>query len=108
MRPQPFHALYLQSNQPTHMSYNKVIPLLNEPLDWKSICFQVAAEHPEVFLEAYQACHPDQVRNDVIEALNETAANKIKAMKVYRNETGNTLGEAKDYVESIIKQLNLN
>ena len=90
------------------MSYNKVIPLLNELLDWKSICFQVAAEHPEVFLEAYQASYLDQVQNDVIQVLNGTAANKIKAMKVYRETTGVTLPEAKDYVESIIKELNLN
>ena len=90
------------------MSYNKVIPFLKEPLDWKSICFQVAAEHPEVFLEAYQASYPDQVRNDVVQALDGTAANKIKAMKVYRDATGATLPEAKDYVESIIKELNLN
>jgi ribosomal protein L7/L12 len=90
------------------MSYNKVIPLLKEALDWKSICFQVAAEHPDVFLEAYTASYPDQVRNDVVKSLNGTAANKIKAMKVYREATGTGLQEAKDYVESIIKELNLN
>lgn len=89
------------------MPYNKVIPLLKEALDWKSICFQVAAEHPEVFLEAYNASYPDRVRNATIRALDGDKGRKIAAIKVCREVSNMDLNTAKEYVEKIMDELGI-
>lgn len=89
------------------MSYNKVIPLLKESLDWKSICFQIAAEHPDVFLEAFTSCNTDLVRNSVIQTLKGDRMYKISAIKTCRELTNMDLKQAKEYVESIIEELGI-
>jgi ribosomal protein L7/L12 len=89
------------------MSYNKVISLLKNELDWKSICFEVAAEHPEIFLEAYEASHPDKVRAVVIQALENNPCRKIHAIKECRSVSCMDLKTAKEYVEKIMKELGI-
>lgn len=90
--------------------YQRAILLLQEELDWKSICFQVAANHPEVFCEAYYTAtklEDEELDRRLIDCLGGTRNNKIKTLKLHRELTGSTLKEAMDYVNRIIESLNL-
>lgn len=94
----------------TTNSYHKAILLLQEEQDWKSICFHVAANYPDVFCEAhYYANHPNELElnNRIIDVLNCDRRNKIKAVKMYREITGSELNDAMDYVTRLIESLNL-
>lgn len=91
-------------------SYQKTILLLQEDLDWKSICFQVAANHPEVFCEAYHAAtklEDEELDRRLIDCLSGSRSNKIRTLKLHRELTGSTLKEAMDYVNNLIESLNL-
>lgn len=97
-------------------TYRKIIPLLQESLDWKAICFQVAALHPEAFHEAYCATgqvevhgyvptYGSKARQVVVDALNGSKANKIRAIKAHRELTGADLLTSKNFVEEVINDL---
>jgi ribosomal protein L7/L12 len=91
-------------------AYHKTILLLQDNLDWKSICFQVAANYPEVFCEAYHNVNKlEEIELDrrLIDCLGGTRTNKIKTVKLHRELTGSTLQEAMDYVTNLIQSLNL-
>jgi ribosomal protein L7/L12 len=91
-------------------AYQKTILLLQEELDWKSICFQVASNYPDVFCEAYHAVNKlEDIELDrrLIDCLAGTRGNKIKTLKMHRELTGSTLKEAMDYVNQLIESLNL-
>lgn len=87
--------------------YEKIIPLLQHEMDWKTMCFQLAAHHPFIFQSIYNDVHCGGVRNKVIGTLNGDRANKIRAIKVYRELTNTTLKDGLDYVNDLINELNL-
>lgn len=91
-------------------SYQKAILLLQDELDWKSICFQVAANYPDVFCEAYYTAtklDDEELDRRLIDCLGGSRCNKIKTLKLHRELTGSTLKEAMDYVTNLIESLNL-
>jgi len=92
------------------MSYQKVVPLLKNELDWKSICFEIAATNPGVFYEGYIAATKldgEELDHRLIDCLGRTRNNKIKAVKLHRELTGSTLNDALEYVNHLIESLNL-
>lgn len=66
-------------------------------LDWRKICFEIAASNPIAFIDAVNGTN--ELRQMVIDCDNKSG--KIAAIKFYREMTQSTLGEAKEYVEKV-------
>ena len=78
--------------------YSVAIEILEQnDLDWRKICFSIAASHPIVFVDAVNGT--DTLRKAIIDCDNKNG--KIAAIKLYRDRTRSTLGEAKEYVEQV-------
>jgi len=80
-------------------------------LTWKSVCVQIAKHHPKMFCDALKRVtqpDPADVAREVLMNGPDALANKSKAIKAYRELTGEGLVVAKDVVEAIMSTLRLN
>lgn len=90
--------------------YAKAINYLQQDLDWRSLCFELASSYPKAFCDAVEktsspSLTPTALSMEIVKTLDGLIGNKIKAIKRYRELTGRGLAEAKDEVEKIMKSL---
>lgn len=94
--------------------YAKVINYLQQNLDWRSLCFELASGNPKAFCDAVDKILASRSTLDdssikigleITKTLDGLVANKIKAIKRYRELTSCGTGEAKDEVENIMASL---
>lgn len=90
--------------------YAKAINYLQQDLDWRSLCFELASSYPKAFCDAVEKTSsppltPTALNTEISKVLDGSVGNKIKAIKLYRELTGCGLGEAKYEVEEIMKSL---
>jgi ferritin-like protein len=90
--------------------YAKAISYLQQDLDWRSLCFELASGNPKAFCDAVdKVCSPPltpaSLSMEIAKVLDGLVTNKIKAIKRYRELTSCGLGEAKDEVENIMASL---
>ena len=91
-------------------SYKKVIDLTQSDLDWKAIALDLAKNHPAAFVKSANRVDRFLKRNlaDERRQLDEEClriwheeGNKVGAIKHCRNQTGTSLKEAKEHIESL-------
>jgi ribosomal protein L7/L12 len=86
--------------------YATAIAELEKDHDWRAISVRFAQRYPKAFCDAARDCtaaDADALPRVIQTALgSDPVANKIPAIKVYREATGASLGEAKRAVERFI------
>jgi len=90
--------------------YTKAINYLQQDLDWRSLCFELASGYPKAFCDAVDKVSslpltPTALSMEIAKTLDGLINNKIKAIKRYRELTGCGLAESKDEVEKIMASL---
>jgi hypothetical protein len=90
--------------------YAKAINYLQQDLDWRSLCFELASSYPKAFCDAVEKTPsppltPAALSMEIVKTLDGLIGNKIKAIKRYRELTGCGLAESKDEVEKIMVSL---
>lgn len=87
--------------------YAKAINYLQQDLDWRSLCFELASGYPKAFCDAVDkvSLTPAALNMEIAKTLDGLMTNKIKAIKRYRELTGCGLHEAKDKVEKVMASL---
>lgn len=90
--------------------YAKAINYLQQDLDWRSLCFELASGYPKAFCDAVDKVSsppltPAALNMEIAKTLDGLMANKIKAIKRYRELTGCGLSDAKDGVEQVMASL---
>lgn len=90
--------------------YTKAINYLQQDLDWRSLCFELASSYPKAFCDAVDKVSPlpltpTALSMEIAKTLDGLINNKIKAIKRYRELTGCGLAESKDEVEKIMASL---
>ena len=90
--------------------YAKAINYLQQDLDWRSLCFELASSYPKAFCDAVDKVSSSPLTSaalsmEIAKVLDGLIGNKIKAIKRYRELTGCGLAEAKDEVEEVMKSL---
>ena len=77
------------------MNYHKkAIDLLKGEFDWRNLCFSIAATNPKAFIDAVERMGVNW--NKLFQGLT-----KIEAIKLYREKTGASLKDAKEFVEAV-------
>lgn len=66
--------------------------LLQDELNYKEIVISLAMEHPDIFLNLTPINRYKKMKD---------SGQYVAAIKAYRNETGATLVEAKEYIDSL-------
>ena len=91
-------------------SYKKVIDLLEQDIDFKAIAIDLAKKHPKAFAEAanrvgqFAESKREEARQQIDEECRRIwhdKGNKVEAIKHYRTQTGASLKEAKEDIESL-------
>lgn len=82
-------------------NYKKAIDILNrDDLDWKSVVIEIAKSSPAHVVKAVgEVDHPNLVEECRCIYLEQDR--KIEAIKLYRQQTGADLKEAKEFIESL-------
>jgi len=80
--------------------------LLDGEVDYRRMCITLAKELPELFLDVYAASRKSETtnahRDKILELMR--ASKKVEAIKLHRTVTGLGLKDAKDAVEAIERE----
>ena len=76
--------------------YRQAIDIIATEQNWKSICAAVAKKDPKMFCEACGKLPLEVKAKNILDT-----EGKIQAIKYVRSETGNSLKDAKDIVDSL-------
>lgn len=81
--------------------YKEAIAILMSDIDFKNICVELAKTNPSAFVKAAKLINPTiNIDAELLELCRKNK--KIAAIKLYREEKGADIKEAKNYVENLI------
>lgn len=76
--------------------YKQAIEICSQEQDWKAIAIQVAMKNPCAFVQAFKSSGISFTLKEMM-----LDGRKIEAIKLYREYSGSSLMQAKQYVESL-------